>query len=307
MVHPPSTPSLASSSMKPSMHDLNACSAAVFMARLGSVFEHAPWVAEAMLSLRPFVDADALHAAMMAALRTLPEADLVTLLRGHPELAGEQARRGGMTADSVAEQGSLALADVAGGEAARWDALNAAYRERFGFPFVLCIRRHTRDSALHAFEQRLRNERADELRHNLDEIARVSRLRLAARIADHRLDRIHGRLTTHVLDIARGRPARGMRITLHELQAGGRRLLADVLSNAQGSSDEPLLSGEPLRIGRYELQFHVGEYFAKAGGAADDPPFLDVVPVAFGIGEPEGDYHVPLTVTPWAYGTYRGS
>lgn len=165
-----------------SLAQLNQAPAADFLALLGPVFEHAPWVAEAVLAQRPFASIDALHAAMLVELRTLDEPALLALLRGHPELAGAQARAGAMTADSVAEQGNLAKLD--GAASAHWDALNAAYRARFGFPFILCIRRHTQASALQAFEQRLRAGRADELRQALDEIAAISRLRLAARLSE---------------------------------------------------------------------------------------------------------------------------
>ncbi len=84
-------------------------------------------------------------------------------------------------------------------------------------------------------------------------------------------------------------------------------MIATVLSNRDGRTDAPLIGGRPLPIGRYELRFHVGAYFAGLGVAQGDPPFLDVVPVQFAIAEPEGHYHVPLLVTPWSYSTYRGS
>jgi 2-oxo-4-hydroxy-4-carboxy-5-ureidoimidazoline decarboxylase len=162
---------------------LCACSDEAFVEQLASVFEHAPWVAVAVLNERPFASLDALHGAMMARLRALPDTELLVLLRGHPELAGDQARTGAMTADSVAEQGSLALEALPAAEAARWDAMNAAYRERFGFPFILCIREHTRESALQAFEARLLRTRADELQQALGEIGRISRRRLQARVS----------------------------------------------------------------------------------------------------------------------------
>lgn len=166
----------------PTLATLNHCAPAQFMATLGSVFEHAPWVAEAVLPHRPFDSLPALHAAMLAVLRALPEPALLDLLRGHPELAGDAARRGLMTADSSSEQGRLALHDLAAEEAARWDALNAAYRQRFGFPFILCIARHSRESALAAFEQRLHHDRSTELQQALDEIAEISRRRLDQRL-----------------------------------------------------------------------------------------------------------------------------
>ncbi|MGI8779245.1 MAG: hydroxyisourate hydrolase [Solirubrobacteraceae bacterium] len=110
-----------------------------------------------------------------------------------------------------------------------------------------------------------------------------------------------GRLTTHVLDIARGRPAAGVAIELVRLGEGGEEPLGTAVTNAGGRTDAPLL--EPLEAGTYELRFAVGEYFAAGG----EPPFLDVVPVRFGVSEPAAHHHVPLLVAPWAYSTYRGS
>lgn len=114
-----------------------------------------------------------------------------------------------------------------------------------------------------------------------------------------------GKLTTHVLDTAHGRPAAGMAIDLLDLVTG--ILVLTLRTNADGRPDAPLLSGESMGTGRYELRFHVGEYFASAGVALPDEPFLDVVPVVFGIADPAAHYHVPLLVSPWAYSTYRGS
>lgn len=289
-----------------SLETLNRGSTEEFVAQLGSVFEHAPWVAEAAAAARPFATADALHAAMMAVLHALPERDCVALLRGHPELAGAMARQGRMTADSVAEQGALGLGDAAAADAREWDRLNAAYNQRFGFPFILCIRRHGRDSALREFERRLGNDRPAELAAALQEIARISRLRLAGRIQAHGMAGLQGRLTTHALDIARGQPAAGLRVALFELARGGRRQIGDHVLDGTGSTPAPLMGGGPLPRGRYELRFHVGAYYRQLGLVEGDEGFLDEVPVAFGLFDPEGDYHVPLTLTPWAYGMYRG-
>jgi 5-hydroxyisourate hydrolase len=115
-----------------------------------------------------------------------------------------------------------------------------------------------------------------------------------------------GRLTTHVLDTARGRPASGVRVDLFSLD-GGRRLVKSVTTNADGRADEPLLEGEALRAGGYELLFHAGDYFRANGTALDSPPFLDEVPVRFSVANPDQHYHVPLLLSPWAYSTYRGS
>lgn len=116
-----------------------------------------------------------------------------------------------------------------------------------------------------------------------------------------------GRLSTHVLDTARGGPAQGVAVELHALEGEGRRLLARVETNADGRTDAPLLAGDAYRPGTYELVFHVGEYFRRRGAAAADPPFLDRIPIRFAMAEADGHYHVPLLVSPWSYSTYRGS
>jgi 5-hydroxyisourate hydrolase len=114
-----------------------------------------------------------------------------------------------------------------------------------------------------------------------------------------------GRLTTHVLDTASGRPAAGMRVEL--FAQGATAPLKTLATNHDGRADAPLLTGDALKAGRYELRFHVGEYFRAQGVALADPPFLDVVPIAFGIADAGAHYHVPLLVSPYSYSTYRGS
>jgi len=281
---------------------LNTCEPAAFVAAIGEVFEHAPWVAAAVAGL---------HHGLVQAVADKSEDERVALFCGHPELAGEAARSQRMTADSQQEQGTLGLAELDGDSAAQWDELNRRYRDRFGFPFILCIKRHTLASALHVFAQRLAHDRADELEATLQEIGRITRLRLAQRIRDHALPELHGQLTTHVLDIGRGQPAEGLHIELFEVARDGRAApgapaLARFVTDRHGSSERPLLHGQPLRIGRYEMRFHVGDYFRAQGLAQDPWPYLDIVPVVFAIQQSEADYHVPLTITPWAYGTYRG-
>lgn len=115
-----------------------------------------------------------------------------------------------------------------------------------------------------------------------------------------------GRLTTHVLDTAHGRPASGVEIELFRHEAAEPEPLNRVWTSADGRTDEPLLEGEELVQGGYELIFHVGDYFAEKSDASE-PPFLDLVPVRFGVADPSEHYHVPLLISPWAYSTYRGS
>ncbi len=115
-----------------------------------------------------------------------------------------------------------------------------------------------------------------------------------------------GRLTTHVLDTANGRPGAMMRIDLFVV-GPERRLLKSVETNSDGRCDEPLLEGAAFAAGIHELVFHAGEYFRALGTALPDPPFLDQVVVRFGVADPAEHYHVPLLVSPWSYSTYRGS
>jgi len=115
-------------------------------------------------------------------------------------------------------------------------------------------------------------------------------------------------LTTHVLDVTRGGPAEGVRVELYELTAsGGRVLIADVATNADGRTDAPLIGASDARVGAFELVFHAGDYFRRQGAKTADPPFLDLVPIRFAIADPKAHYHVPLLVSPWSYSTYRGS
>jgi 5-hydroxyisourate hydrolase len=114
-----------------------------------------------------------------------------------------------------------------------------------------------------------------------------------------------GYLTTHVLDTVHGRPAAGVAIELARYDDGRRRkLLGEFVTNADGRTDEPLIARGELRAAEYELVFAIGDYFR---GQPEEPPFLDLVPIRFGIAHPAAHYHVPLLVSPWSYSTYRGS
>ncbi len=115
-----------------------------------------------------------------------------------------------------------------------------------------------------------------------------------------------GKLTTHVLDTTHGKPAAGVRIELHRLESGKKIPISDRITNQDGRTDEPMLSGDLFAAGQYRLLFHVGDYFASVG-SSDAKRFLDVVPVLFRIDDALAGYHVPLLVSPWAYSTYRGS
>jgi len=286
------------------LDQLNASDCAGFVAAVGDIFEHGPWVAERAHAARPFATVAALHAAMMQTVQAAPRDAQLKFLRGHPELGGKVARAGAMTDDSKAEQGALGLDRLSDEEFARFERLNAAYALKFGFPFIIGVRRHTRDSILARFERRTQNDIETELAAALSEIGHITRLRLVAKVDGPGPPKTTGELSTHVLDTLHGVPAAGLYVELFEIGASAHSCLAAAMTNAEGRAE--LLADAPLRIGTYELQFHVGAHYAARGAACAIPPYLDVVPVRFAIAEPEGHYHVPLVMTPWSHTTYRG-
>jgi 5-hydroxyisourate hydrolase len=115
------------------------------------------------------------------------------------------------------------------------------------------------------------------------------------------------RISTHVLDVAHGVAAADLRIELHRIDGDSRQRVAEATTNADGRTPSPLLSGERLQSGEYELTFHAGDYFRRNGVPLTNPPFLDRVIVRVGIADATGDYHVPLLLSPYGYSTYRGT
>jgi len=116
-----------------------------------------------------------------------------------------------------------------------------------------------------------------------------------------------GKLTTHVLDTMNGCPAAGMRVRLYSLAGDSATLLKELTLNHDGRADAPLLEGDTFRVGAYRLLFDVAPYFIARGVALPEPPFLNAVPLDFGLADTGAHYHVPLLASPWAYSTYRGS
>jgi 2-oxo-4-hydroxy-4-carboxy-5-ureidoimidazoline decarboxylase len=151
-----------------------------FVGALGGIFEHSPWVAEAAWPGVPLSSVAALHEAMVAAVRAATPERRLDLIRVHPDLAGKAARSGAMTANSVAEQASAGLLSLGDDEYARFQAFDTAYRECFGFPFIIAVQRHDKASLLAVFEARLANSRAVEIETALGEVFTIARLRLEA-------------------------------------------------------------------------------------------------------------------------------
>jgi 2-oxo-4-hydroxy-4-carboxy-5-ureidoimidazoline decarboxylase len=162
--------------------DINAMDRTAFVAALGGVFEHSPWVAERAWAAKPFASVDALHAAMAAAMHAATEDEQLALIRAHPELAGKAAVRGELTADSTREQSGAGLAQCTPEEFARLQALNARYHERFGFPFILAVKGWDRAGVIGELARRVDGDRATEFAECLAQIARIARFRLDAAI-----------------------------------------------------------------------------------------------------------------------------
>ena len=290
------------------LDELNKMDKAAFVTALGDIFEHSPWIAEAVHLRRPFPTLTSLYDAMATVVHSAGADRQLALIKNHPDLAGKAARSGLLTADSKAEQASAGLDRLSNDEFETFHRHNDAYRSKFAMPFIICVRRHTKDSILRQFELRLKNDTAAEHKAALAEILRISALRLDLRVGGPERLHVHGRLSTHVLDTHGGRPAAGVAVELFEIaNSGETTLITRAVTNADGRTDKPLIADRPVPIGSYELRFAVGDYFARAGTPQADPPFLGVVPVRFSVAEPEGHYHVPLLATPWSYSTYRGS
>jgi 2-oxo-4-hydroxy-4-carboxy-5-ureidoimidazoline decarboxylase len=290
------------------LSELNACSKADFVKTLGNIFEYSPWIAEQAATFRPFAGVTQLFDAMKAAVDHAPSELRLALIKAHPDLANKTQRAAGLTPESDAEQNGAGLDRLSDAEYEAFKRINNAYRAKFGFPYIVCVRRQTKDSILRDFERRLPGDAKTEMQRSIDEIFRIAALRLDQMVsADDRL-KVHGRLSTHVLDTHIGKPAAGIVLVLTELsELGQSRVVARAVTNADGRTDVPLIGGRPVPIGRYELKFSVGKYFAARGVPTSDPPFLDEIPLRFSVSEPEGHLHVPLLVTPWSYATYRGS
>ncbi|CAE8719186.1 unnamed protein product [Polarella glacialis] len=184
----------------------------------------------------------------------------------------------------------------------------SSYQAKHGFPLVIAPEGLSKRAILGICQARLRNSRSVELTTCLAEARKIA----CARLRSVASPAATGRLTCHVLDTCHGRPAAGMTVSLRYLgrKAGNEaspQVLGDFVTNSDGRLESPVLSGAQLKEGFYEWTFFVGEYFAMLGVPTLGTPFLDEVPIRFGIDNPESNYHVPLLCSPWSFSTYRGS
>lgn len=260
------------------------------------------------------------------------------LLRSHPDLclkldppssssadASKAASSAGASEDGIdithesrQEQGRAGLSTLTPEERTKFRELNNKYKEKFEFPFILAVRNASKHTVLSALEGRVNSSVEEEIACALSQVDKIAWMRLLTKV-DHSegSDGHGGFLTCHVLDTANGTPASGMRIELYRYDDGPevngvrtqqRVLLKSFVTNSDGRLNGPALSGSEFREGQYEWAFYAGDYFAKYSlSRISGTPFLDVVPLRFGLDDPTEHYHVPLLVSPWSYSTYRGS
>ncbi len=167
-----------------SIAEINRLTREAFVSRLGGVFEHSPWVAERSADARPLASLAMLHARMVLAVQNASRDEQLTLLRAHPELAGKEAQSGTLTDDSTSEQRGAGLINLDAVEKAQITRLNADYRAKHGFPFIIAVRNYTRAQIFSEFARRLGNDPETELAACLEQVFTITRLRLEAMIKD---------------------------------------------------------------------------------------------------------------------------
>ena len=255
------------------------------------------------------------------------------LLKSHPDLCLKIEQCDDITEESRQEQGRAGLSTLTAEERSKFLDLNRRYKSRFNFPFILAVRNASKYTVLNALEGRVDATMEEELscalsqgkstccklascvlfsRSPITKVDKIAWMRLLTKV-DHAegADGHGGFLTCHVLDTANGSPAAGMQIELYKYDEGSqkRELLKTFVTNSDGRLDGgPALKGPEFDVGQYEWIFYVGDYFARYSlSRLSGVPFLDVIPLRFGLDDPTEHYHVPLLVSPWSYSTYRGS
>lgn len=276
---------------------------------LGCIYEHSPWVSEALLKTtdpNSINTVTELAAAMKAIVDESTTEQKMTLLCAHPDLCEKVAKMKELTKESQEEQSRAGLQSLEGDELEKFNSLNSNYRAKFNFPFILAVRNATKFTVMSALEGRLPNPPEREIAGALEQVHKIAWMRLLTKVESN--DPV-GFLTCHVLDTANGCPAAKMRIHLTRISpAASAGLIGEYITNIDGRLEGgPALKGKDFMVGTYEWKFFAGDYFASKGTFISGTPFLDEIPIRFGIDNPDDHYHVPLLVSPWSFSTYRGS
>lgn len=281
------------------------------MSLLGGIYEHSSWVAEELLQRTAGLDSLETVSQLASAMKTIVDSSSkerkLELLCAHPDLCEKVSTMKELTKESQEEQFSAGLQSLTESELERFTKTNTAYRAKFCFPFILAVRNATKFTVLAALEGRLSNPVEQEFVNALTQVHKIAWMRLLSAI---NTDEAKGFLTCHVLDTANGCPAAKMRIHLHRVsppESAG--LVGEFITNDDGRFENgpALKGGREFTVGTYVFTFFVSDYFASRGTFFSGTPFLDEVPIRFGIDNPDDHYHVPLLVSPWSFSTYRGS
>jgi 2-oxo-4-hydroxy-4-carboxy-5-ureidoimidazoline decarboxylase len=297
---------------KPTVSELLLKPKEDILAFLGCIYENSPFVAARLFDIHgddssnwKITNVHELFLSMSNIVDISSQEEKLQLIRSHPDLCEKIDKLRTLTLSSQHEQTSAGLHTLTDEERTRFADWNEKYKAKFGFPFILAVRNVTKYTVLSAIEGRLNLSWDTEFAGALYQVHKIAWMRL---LAAFHITHPKGFLTCHVLDTAQGCPASNMRIQLHRLtppeKAG---LVGEFITNTNGRLDNPALQGEEFVVGSYEYTFFVGDYFARSNFKTCGTPFLDVVPLRFGIDNPEEHYHVPLLVSPWSYSTYRGS
>jgi len=263
-------------------------------------------------------------------VKSSPSEVQLELLKSHPDLclkleqidadAAQQKDKLDITEESRQEQGRAGLSTLTPTERQNFTQWNDAYKSKFNIPFILAVRNASKYTVLSALEGRLtakNSSQHEEIAHALFQVDKIAFMRLLEKVTYKSNESGHGGfLTCHVLDTANGIPADGMRIELYKYNnndnhdaKNNKQLIQTFITNSDGRlPNGPALAGSDFTVGQYQWMFYVGDYFARfASSRICGTPFLDVVPLNFGLDDPTDHYHVPLLCSPWSYSTYRGS
>jgi 2-oxo-4-hydroxy-4-carboxy-5-ureidoimidazoline decarboxylase len=170
---------------EPDMNAINSMDRAAFVQKFGGIFEKSPWVAEQAWAKRPFTNTADMHATMVGVVKNAPVPNQLGLLQSHPDLAGKEAQAGAMTASSVSEQASAGLNALSRAEMTQISEFNAAYKQKFGFPFIIAVRMYTKEGIFFEFQRRLQNDTQSEFANDLQNVYAITRLRLDKLLAEN--------------------------------------------------------------------------------------------------------------------------
>ncbi|CAI3958477.1 5-hydroxyisourate hydrolase (purine catabolism) [Commensalibacter communis] len=278
---------------------INQLSVDEFVRQFENVFEHSPWVAQAIVNYRPFASVEQMVNIMGDIVQQADIEKKLVLIRSHPELGYDKIR---LTTESQNEQNRAKLRNLTDQERKKLIELNEAYKNKFNFPFVVCVTNHNNYTAIiHALETRLQSSSEQEIDTAINEIIQIASYRVQNIILNLESN-LQLSLSTHILDLVSGSPAPNVKIALYYNEI----LIFEGKTNHDGRCNISNLT-DPLKPGSYQFAFYISDYFKKQDYPTTNPPFLDVIRVDFGLAKGKLHYHVPLLVSPYGFSTYRGS